>query len=68
MRAGTPADIVSRLAERSARALAEAQAARRMTSLGIESRPMTPEEFAAFLRADSAKWADIIRRSGVKLE
>jgi tripartite-type tricarboxylate transporter receptor subunit TctC len=29
---------------------------------------MTPEEFAAFLRADSAKWADIIRHSGVKLE
>jgi tripartite-type tricarboxylate transporter receptor subunit TctC len=68
MRAGTPAEIVSRLAVRSARALAEAQAAKRMTSLGIEPRPMTPEEFAAFLRADSAKWADIIRRSGVKLE
>jgi tripartite-type tricarboxylate transporter receptor subunit TctC len=68
MRAGTPADIVSRLAERSARALAEARAAKHMAGLGIEPRPMTPEEFAAFLLADSAKWADIIRRSGVKLE
>jgi tripartite-type tricarboxylate transporter receptor subunit TctC len=68
MRAGTPAEIVSRLAERSARALAEAQAAKHMAGLGIEPRPMTPEEFAAFLRADSAKWADIIRRSGAKPE
>jgi tripartite-type tricarboxylate transporter receptor subunit TctC len=68
MRAGTPAEIVGRLAEGSARALAEARAAKRMTSLGIEPRRMTPEEFAAFLRADSAKWADIIRRSGAKPE
>ena len=68
VRAGTHVEIVSRLAERSARALAEAPVAKQMTSLGIEPRPMTSEQFAAFLRADSAKWADIIRRSGAKLE
>lgn len=68
MRAGTPRELIDRLAERSSRALARPDVAKRMVSLGIEPRPMTPEEFVAFLRADSAKWADIIRRSGVKLE
>jgi tripartite-type tricarboxylate transporter receptor subunit TctC len=68
MRAGTPRDIVARLADRSSRALAQAEVARRTAALGIEPRPMMPEEFAAFLRSDSAKWADIIRRSGATLE
>ena len=68
MRAGTPRDIVQRLAGRSALALAEPQAAKHMDSLGIERRPMASEAFAAFLRMDSAKWADIISRTGVRLE
>ena len=67
-RAGTPQGIIERLAARAAVALAQPEAAKRMASLGIESRPMAPEAFAAFLRADSAKWAEMIRRSGAKLE
>jgi tripartite-type tricarboxylate transporter receptor subunit TctC len=67
-RAGTPRDVVHRIAERASRSLAEVRTAKRVAALGIELRPMMPEEFAAFLRADSAKWADIIRRAGVKLE
>jgi len=67
-RAGTPREIISRLAERSSRALAEPAVAGRMALLGIEARPLMPGEFTAFLRSDSAKWADIIRRSGAKLE
>jgi len=39
-------------------ALAQAEVARRMGTLGIEPRPMMPEQFAAFLRSDSAKWMD----------
>jgi len=67
-RSGTPRGIIDRLAERASLALARADVARRMAALGIEPWPMTPVEFAAFVRADSAKWADIIRRSGAKLE
>ena len=68
MRAGTPREIVDRLAGRAPRALARPETAARMASLGIEPRPLAPDEFAEFLRADSLKWADIIRRSGAKLE
>jgi tripartite-type tricarboxylate transporter receptor subunit TctC len=67
-RAGTPREILGRLADRSSRALAEGAVARRMASLGIEARPLMLEEFTAFLRSDTSKWADIIRRSGAKLE
>jgi tripartite-type tricarboxylate transporter receptor subunit TctC len=67
-RSGTPREIVERLAQRAGRALAVPDTAARMASLGIEPRPMAPGELAAFLRTDSAKWAEIIRRSGAKLE
>ena len=67
-RAGTPREIIDRLAGRASVALARPEAAKRMASLGIEPRPMAPGEFAEFLRADLLKWADIIRRSGAKLD
>jgi len=67
-RSGTSREIVRRLNDRASRALAHAEVARRMRNLGIEARPMTPEEFAEFVRAETGKWADIIRRSGAKAE
>jgi tripartite-type tricarboxylate transporter receptor subunit TctC len=67
-RAGVPREIVDRLARRASKALAQPQAAKRMAALGIEPRLMMPEEFAAFVREDSAKWAEIIRRARVRLE
>ncbi len=67
-RAGTARDIVHRLNDRASRALAHPDVARRAANLGIEARVMTPEEFAGFVRAENAKWAEIIRRSGAKVE
>lgn len=67
-RAGTPQEIVLRLSERAAQALAQPDTAKRMANLGVEPRPMGPEPFARFLLADAAKWKDVIRRSGAKAE
>jgi tripartite-type tricarboxylate transporter receptor subunit TctC len=67
-RSGTSREIIHRLNDRASRALAQAEVARRMANLGIEARPMTPGEFAEFVRAETGKWADIIRRSGAKVE
>jgi len=67
-RSGTSREIIHRLNDRASRALAHADVARRMANLGIEARPMTPEQFAGFVRAETGKWADIIRRSGAKVE
>src|SRR6266571_39323 len=67
-RAGTARDIVHRLNDRASRALAHPDVARRAANLGIEARPMPPDEFAEFVRAENTKWGDIIRRSGAKVE
>src|SRR5260221_14474196 len=67
-RSGTSRDTVHRLNDRASRALARPEVARRMANLGIEARPMAPEQFAEFVRADALKWAEVIRRSGAKAE
>ena len=53
-RAGTPQEIVNHLAERSAQALARPEVEKRMASLGIEPRSMTPDAFATFLQIGRA--------------
>ena len=40
----------------------------RYATLGVEPVDNTPEQFAAYMRAELAKWGDIIKRSGTKLE
>ena len=40
----------------------------RFTQLGSEGGGGTPEEFADLIRRDSAKWADVVRRSGAKID
>ena len=40
----------------------------RLAALGQEVAGGTPEDFAEAIRRDSAKWLDVIRRSGIKLD
>ena len=37
-------------------------------SIGAEPGGMTPEEFAAFIRAEHAKWGKIVREARIKAE
>ena len=67
-RGGTPKEIVERLNDAARRALARPDALSRLSAIGVETRPMTPEQFAAFIRAETRKWGEIIRRSGAKAE
>ena len=67
-RAGTPRDIVNRLSEVAARAVVKPDVLARLSKIGIEPRPMGPDQFAEFVRAESAKWEGIIRRTGAKVD
>ena len=67
-RAGTPESVVLQLAQDATQALAQPESARRLAALGIEPRVMAPPEFAAFIRRDTDRWADVIRRSGATAE
>lgn len=64
--AGTPREIVLRLQREIAAALGQADVKERLANLGVVGAPSTPEEFAAFMRKESAALARLVRLTGVK--
>ncbi len=66
--AGTSPAIVSRLSEEMRKSLAKPEMRERMKSQGAIIIGDTPAEFAAFLKKDSERWAQVIKASGVKAE
>lgn len=62
--AGTPAEVVRKLHGEIARALALPDVQKQMQGLGFEPAGGSPEDFAAFLKADVAKWTAVVKRSG----
>ncbi len=65
---GLPRAVLARLNGAVNEALASAEVKASFSSLGIEARAGTPEEFAALLARDAPRWLDIIRITGIKLE
>jgi tripartite-type tricarboxylate transporter receptor subunit TctC len=66
--AGTPAPAALRLNQEIVRALREPELIERVTAQGATPAPTTPEAFAAFIRAEIARWAPVIRQAGIKPE
>ena len=64
--AGTPAPIVAKLHAAFASALKSPEVVKRMADDGNQIVASTPAEFAAFLAADSAKWARIVRENNIQ--
>jgi tripartite-type tricarboxylate transporter receptor subunit TctC len=67
--AGTPDPIVRRVAA----AMAEmtgpnGSLLQRLGELGAEPLTATPEEFSAFIVSETARWADVVKRSGARLD
>lgn len=66
--AAAPKDAIAKLHADIVRAVRLQDIRDRMTSLGAEVVGSTPGEFAAFQRADTAKWAKVVKESGAKLD
>jgi len=66
--AGTPADIVNRLQQESAKALAGAALKERLPALGAIPSGNTPAEFARLIEAETKKWAQVVKVSGAKVD
>ncbi len=66
--AGTPAAIVNRVSAEMRKSLAKPETQARMKQLGAITIADSPGEFAAFLRKDHERWAQVIKTSGVKAE
>jgi tripartite-type tricarboxylate transporter receptor subunit TctC len=66
--AGTPPEIVKRLNTEIVKILNMPDVRERMEALGVDPVANTPEEFAAFQKAEIAKWAKVIKEGNVKVE
>lgn len=62
---GTPRRIVERLSADVVRALRDPEVVKRMAADGTDPVGSTPAAFAAFLKAEHAKWSKIARQAGV---
>jgi tripartite-type tricarboxylate transporter receptor subunit TctC len=65
---GTPAEIVARLNAETVKAMAEPEVAAKFTALGAVSRPLSPDAFRSFIKDEIAKWGEVVRQSGAKIE
>jgi tripartite-type tricarboxylate transporter receptor subunit TctC len=59
-------DIVVRLQADIAKALLLADLKERFASLGAEASSSTPEQFAAFIQSEIAKWGKVIKDAGIE--
>jgi len=66
--AGTPREIVARLHGEIVRVLQAAEVKGRLSGDGADPVGSSPEEFAAFLRAETAKWAKVVKDAGIQPE
>ena len=66
--AGTPPAIVSRVSAEMRKSLAKPETLTQMKRLGAVTVADSPAEFAAFLKKDHERWAQVIRTAGIKAE
>lgn len=64
--AGTPRDVIARLNAGLNAVVATPAISERLTSLTVQTRANTPEQFGAFVRAEMEKWGGIVRRANIR--
>jgi len=65
---GLPAAVSSRLRAETGRMLADADLQGRMRNIALDPFATSPAEFAALIRADYAKYGEVIRAVGVRID
>jgi tripartite-type tricarboxylate transporter receptor subunit TctC len=66
--ARTPGPVVERLAAETARALKDPELQARFSQLGARLVGNTPQEFAKVIVEERARWGDVIRSAGIKVQ
>ncbi len=66
--AATPAPVVNTLYTATVKALRSKDVSERLSSEAAEIVAGSPPQFAVFLKAETAKWAEVIRKAGIKAE
>ncbi len=63
--AGSSQEVLLRFQREAARALQASDLHERLSALGAEPTPTTPEQFGAFLRTETDKWARVAKQAGI---
>ena len=66
--ASTPADVVSRLQQETAKALGSPALKERLLSQGAIPSGMSPADFTKLIAAETKKWAEVVKASGAKVD
>ena len=66
--ARAPQPVVEAIARATLQALSEAPVQAKLKEIGSAPRPLGPEEFGRFIAAENAKWAEVVKLSGTKLD
>jgi tripartite-type tricarboxylate transporter receptor subunit TctC len=66
--AGTPRPIVDKLNAAFNKALADSAVKERLFKIGADPVPGTPDDLGKFVTAELPKWAEVVKRSGAKVE
>jgi tripartite-type tricarboxylate transporter receptor subunit TctC len=64
----TPADIIARISTEIVKGFKTAQMKERFAAMGADPVGNTPQQFAAFLKTEMAKWAKLVRTAGIHSE
>ena len=66
--ANTPQPIVDKLAAEVKVILERPEVIEKLKDLGAVAEPAGPETFASFIKAERAKWQEVVKAAGVKVE
>jgi tripartite-type tricarboxylate transporter receptor subunit TctC len=66
--AGTPPDLVRRISKETQQALKTADAREKILATMNEPWPLSPQEFAAYIKTEVAKWGKVVKETGTKVQ
>ena len=66
--AATPRPIIARLNAELVKIMHGAEMQERLASLATEPKTSTPEEFSAHIKQEIAKWGEVVRKAGLKVD
>src|ERR687896_2755 len=66
--AGTPRNVITRLNGELVKIMHSPELREKLAATGTDPLTSTPEEFAAYIQREIAKWGDVIRKAGVKAD
>lgn len=64
--AGLPAPVLAKLNQAFVAAMRDPAVVEKLRAQYMEPEPGTPEQFAAYMQAERAKWGPVIKRAGIK--